>query len=143
MRTVRTLLGVLFIVCALACSGGGGGGGAPAPPPTADTTPPAISGLRVEPAVLQQGVEATVQLNAVDAQSGVAAVQVVLTYPDNTQANVVLSFTSGAYRGRFTAQWNGVAGVVRVQASATDGAGNRAEAETTVNAIGNPPPPPF
>lgn len=133
-----------FALSVIACGGGGGGGGGTPPPNTgSDTTPPTISAIGVSPTVLYSGASAQVTVSASDAESGVASVVAVITYPDNSQASVALSLQQGQYRGVFTAQWNGVGGRVRVQVRAADRAGNQATQETERDAIGNPPNPPF
>lgn len=142
MRAFRNGLIGVFALFALACGGGGGGGGG-APLPAPDTTAPLITNLSVEPSLLTVGTNARIRASVTDDRSGVASVQATLIYPDNTQASVSLSFTQGVYQGDFQAQWNGVAGRVRVQLRAVDGAGNITEREITVNAAGNPPQPPF
>lgn len=134
----------LFALSVIACGGGGGGGGGTPPPNTgSDTNPPNIGAIGVSPAVLYSGVSAQVTASATDAESGVASVLAVITYPDNSQASVALSLQQGQYQGAFTAQWNGVGGKVRVQIRAADRAGNQATRETELDAIGNPPNPPF
>ncbi|MCS6920154.1 MAG: Ig-like domain repeat protein [Fimbriimonadales bacterium] len=143
MRTILKVLGLLAVVSIIACGGGGGGGGAPNPPLGADTTPPAVGAISVQPALLSAGVEATVSAPVTDDRSGVASVQAVLTYPDNSQVSVTLSFVQGVYRGSWQAHWNGAAGRVRIQIRAVDQAGNQASREMEVNAAGAPPPPPF
>ncbi|MDW8107676.1 MAG: hypothetical protein RMK45_09400 [Armatimonadota bacterium] len=140
MQTVRSILLLLVVVSVIAC-GGGGGGGAPSSP-TADTIPPTISNLRVQPSLLTVGSSATIQATVVDDRSGVATVLAVITYPDNRQESIGLSLTQGVYQGTFAAQWDGRAGRIRVRLRAADQAGNTAERETTVNAAGTPPPPP-
>ena len=74
------------------------------------------------------------------------AVAAVVTYPDNRQASVILRPTgNGArYRGAFTAEWtlNSVS-QARVVVQATDRAGNPASREQTVQAVAQPPAPPF
>jgi hypothetical protein len=92
------------------------------------------------------GTQAHIEAEVTDLQSGVQAVAAVVTYPDNRQASVILQPTgNGArYRGAFTAQWtpNSVS-QARVEVRATDGAGNRASREQTVQAVAQPPAPPF
>jgi len=131
----------------IACGGGGGGGGSGGGGNgTADTTPPVIGSIAVSPSLLTVGAQGQVEAEVYDLQSGVQAVLAVVTYPDNTQASVVLRPTgNGArYRGVFTAQWtlNSVS-QARVVVQATDGAGNRATREQTVQAVAQPPAPPF
>jgi exo-beta-1,3-glucanase (GH17 family) len=92
------------------------------------------------------GTQAHIEAEVTDLQSGVQAVAAVVTYPDNKQASIDLQPTgNGArYRGAFTAEWtlNGVS-QARVVVQATDGAGNRATREQTVQAVAQPPAPPF
>ena len=125
----------------IACSGGGGGGNG-----AADTTPPVIGAVAVSPSLLTVGTQAHIEAEVTDLQSGVQAVAAVVTYPDNRQASVILQPTgNGArYRGAFTAEWtlNSVS-QARVVVQATDGAGNRASREQTVQAVAQPPAPPF
>lgn len=142
MRTLLKVLGLLAVISVIAC-GGGGGGSAPNPPIGADTTPPTIGAIALQPALLNAGVESVITVPVSDDRSGVASVQAVLTYPDNTQASVTLSLVQGVYRGIWQPNWNGVAGRVRVQVRAADQAGNQASRETEVSAVGAPPPPPF
>jgi hypothetical protein len=129
----------------IACGGGGGGGGGGGNG-AADTTPPVIGAVAVSPSLLTVGAQGQIEAEVYDLQSGVQAVLAVVTYPDNTQASVILQPTgSGArYRGVFTAQWtpNSVS-QARVEVQATDGAGNRATREQTVQAVAQPPAPPF
>ena len=125
----------------IACSGGGGGGNG-----AADTTPPVIGAVAVSPSLLTVGVQGQIEAEVLDLQSGVQAVAAVVTYPDNTQASIALQPTgNGArYRGAFKAQWtpNSVS-QARVEVQATDSAGNRATREQTVQAVAQPPAPPF
>jgi hypothetical protein len=125
----------------IACSGGGGGGNG-----AADTTPPVIGSIAVSPSLLTVGVQGQIEAEVYDLQSGVQAVLAVVNYPDNRQASVILQPTgNGArYRGVFAAQWtpNSVS-QARVEVQATDGAGNRASREQTVQAVAQPPAPPF
>jgi hypothetical protein len=92
------------------------------------------------------GTQGQIEAEVTDLQSGVQAVAAVVTYPDNKQASIALLPTgNGArYRGAFTAQWtlNSVS-QARVVVQATDGAGNRASREQTVQAVAQPPAPPF
>ncbi|MCS7272545.1 MAG: hypothetical protein NZ550_00160 [Fimbriimonadales bacterium] len=145
MRTVRNLLLLLVIVSMIACGGGGGGGGnasSPPNPPTADTNPPTISNLQVQPSLLTAGSSATIQATVGDDRSGVATVLAMITYPDSRQESIGLSLAQGVYQGTFVARWDGRAGRIRVLLRAADQAGNLAERETTVNAAGTPPSPP-
>lgn len=145
MRTVLKVLGLLAVISVIACGGGGGGGGgAPSPPPVgADTNPPAIGAIALQPALISAGVQTVITVPVTDDRSGVASVQAVLTYPDNSQASVTLSLIQGVYRGSWQPSWNGTAGRVRIQVRATDQAGNQATRETEVSAVGAPPAPPF
>jgi hypothetical protein len=121
----------------IACGGGGGNG-------TADTTPPVIGSIAVSPSLLTVGAQGQVEAEVYDLQSGVQTVLAVVTYPDNTQATVALQLAGARYRGAFTAQWtpNSVS-QARVEVQATDSAGNRASREQTVQAVAQPPAPPF
>jgi len=87
-----------------------------------------------------------IEAEVYDLQSGVQTVLAVVTYPNNRQASIDLQPTgNGArYRGAFTAEWtiNGVS-QARVVVQATDRAGNRASREQTVQAVAQPPAPPF
>ncbi len=123
----------------IACSGGGGGGNG-----TADTTPPVIGSIAVSPSLLTVGAQVQIEAEVYDLQSGVQAVLAVVTYPDNRQAPVALQLAGARYRGAFTAEWtlNSVS-QARVEVQATDGAGNRATREQTVQAVAQPPAPPF
>ena len=125
----------------IACGGGGGGGGGNG---TADTTPPVIGSIAVSPSLLTVGTQAHIEAEVYDLQSGVQAVAAVVTYPDNTQVPVALQLAGARYRGAFTAKWtlNSVS-QARVVVQATDSAGNRASREQTVQAVAQPPPPPF
>jgi exo-beta-1,3-glucanase (GH17 family) len=92
------------------------------------------------------GTQAHIEAEVYDLQSGVQAVLAVVTYPNNKQESIDLQPTgNGArYRGAFTAEWtlNSVS-QARVVVQATDGAGNRATREQTVQAVAQPPAPPF
>lgn len=143
MRVALKVLVGLAVVSVIACGGGGGGGGGGAPTPIADTTPPTIGAIAVQPELIASGSQATIAVPISDDRSGVAMAQATITYPDNTQASVALSASQGVYQGSFQARWNGAAGQIRVRIRAMDQAGNAAERETAVNAIGNPPPAPF
>ena len=124
----------------IACGGGGGGGGNG----TADTTPPVIGSIAVSPSLLTVGVQGQIEAEVYDLQSGVQTVLAVVTYPDNTQEPVALQLAGARYRGAFTAEWtlNSVS-QARVVVQATDRAGNPASREQTVQAVAQPPPPPF
>jgi hypothetical protein len=149
MRTVEkyALFGLMTIatLLVLACGGGGGGGGGGGT--VVDTTPPNIGSLAVSPSLLTVGVQAQISATVVDAESGVAAVIAVVTYPDNTQANITLSPSGNGntYTGGFTAQWtpSGASANARVQVRAVDRAGNEAQSETSIRTAGLPPSPPF
>lgn len=143
MKTTLKVLGLIAVISVIACGGGGGGGGTPNPPTSSDTTPPNILSIAVQPQLLNRDAQATITVAVVDDRSGVVSVQATLTYPDNTQAGVALSLSEGVYRGSFQASWNGVAGPVRILVRAVDQAGNRAERESSVSAVGAPPAPPF
>ncbi|GIV09199.1 MAG: hypothetical protein KatS3mg019_1290 [Fimbriimonadales bacterium] len=136
-------LGGLFFLSIVACGGGGGGGSAPPPNTGADTTPPTIGAIEISPSVLYPNASLELSVTATDTESGVASVVVVITYPDNSQRIVALSLQQGQYRATFTPQWNGTGGSARLQVRAVDRASNQATKETTINALGNPPEPPF
>lgn len=141
MRVALKVLIGLAVVSVIACGGGGGGGGAPAP--ITDATPPTIGAIAVQPELIAPDSQATIAAPISDDRSGVSMAQATITYPDNTQASVVLSASQGVYQGSFQARWNGATGQIRVRIRAIDQAGNAAERETSVNAIGTPPPAPF
>ncbi len=144
MRVALKVLIGLAVVSVIACGGGGGGGGGGgAPTPIADATPPTIGAIAVQPELIAPDSQATIAVPISDDRSGVSMAQATITYPDNTQASVALSASQGVYQGSFQARWNGTAGQIRVRIRAMDQAGNAAERETAVNAIGNPPPAPF
>ncbi|MFN4033498.1 MAG: hypothetical protein ACK4ME_07740 [Fimbriimonadales bacterium] len=138
---LKVLIG-LSVVSVVACGGGGGGGGG-APVPTADATPPTIGVIAVQPELIAPDTQATIAVSISDDRSGVAMAQATITYPDNTQAGASLSLAQGVYQGSFQARWDGTAGQIRVRIRAMDQAGNAAEREISVNAIGTPPPAPF
>jgi hypothetical protein len=129
----------------IACGGGGGGGGGGGNG-TADTTPPVIGSIAVSPSLLTVGAQGQIEAEVYDLQSGVQAVLAVVTYPNNRQESIALQPTgNGArYRGAFTAEWtlNSVS-QARVVVQATDRAGNPASREQTVQAVAQPPAPPF
>jgi hypothetical protein len=102
--------------------------------------PPVIGSIAVSPSLLTVGVQGHIEAEVLDLQSGVQTVLAVVTYPDNTQATVALQLAGARYRGAFTAEWtlNSVS-QARVVVQATDGAGNRAIREQTVQAVAQPP----
>ena len=110
----------------------------------ADTTPPVIGSIAVSPSLLTVGAQVQIEAEVYDLQSGVQTVLAVVTYPDNTQEPVALQLAGARYRGAFTAEWtlNSVS-QARVVVQATDRAGNPASREQTVQAVAQPPAPPF
>ncbi len=141
MRTLVMILGLMAVLFTLACGGGGGGGGGGGV--QTDSTPPTISSWSISPSLLTLGDTAQMSATVSDAGSGVQSVLAVLTYPDNRQVSVALTLSGTTYQGSFTADWSGIAGELRVELQAVDGAGNRATQTKTVRLAGNPPSPPF
>lgn len=141
MRTLVMILGLMAVLFTLACGGGGGGGGGGGV--QTDSTPPTISSWSISPSLLTLGDTAQMSATVSDAGSGVQSVLAVLTYPDNRQGSVALTLSGTTYQGSFTADWSGIAGELRVELQAVDGAGNHATQTKTVRLAGNPPSPPF
>ncbi len=147
MRKVNLILLVGLFVWALTGCGGGGGGTGGGGPIVSDTTPPAISGVAVEPAFLVTlGTTVRVRANVTDDSSGVDAVALQVTYPDGSMETKPMALSSGStYAVEFTASWGGnQPGTVRFVVSARDKAGNPQNAPVVeVRGAATPPSSPW
>ena len=142
MKTIGFI--VLIAASAWVLTACGGGGGVPASP---DTTAPTISRVAVEPSTLiVPGVTSVrVEADVTDDLSGVDAVAVKVTYPDQSETTHTLVAGSGAtYAVQFTPSWGGSQpGTVRFAVAARDKAGNTSEATIDRRAAAPPPGTPW